>query len=190
MQSFSSSAPAPGTGGEPLLPVPGPSVVPPKGPARRRVAIWAIPLVVAILAGGIALYLNTDSGKKALGKGGPPTVIVPVASVALGDLHATVRVSGTVAAQNFAALLAPRIMGSRTGMNRGGTAANFGTSAGAGGGAGAAVVGVGGRRRSMNDFSLVLMTLANPGLHVKTGMWWASSIRRCSRRGWTTIGTP
>jgi len=45
-------------------------------------------------------------------------VIVPVASVALGDLHATVRVSGTVAAQNFAALLAPRIMGSRTGMNR------------------------------------------------------------------------
>jgi len=29
-------------------------------------------LVVAILAGGIALYLNTDSGKKAIGKGGPP----------------------------------------------------------------------------------------------------------------------
>jgi len=167
MQSFSSSAPAPGSGGEPertpLVPVPGPAVVPPKGPAKRRVAIWGIPLVVAILAGGIALYLNTDSGKKALGKGGPPTVIVPVVSVSLGDLHATVRVSGTVAAQNFAALLAPRIMGSRSGMNRGGTDSNFSLgSAGSGSG------GVGGGG-PMNDFSLVLMKLANPGLHVKSG---------------------
>jgi multidrug resistance efflux pump len=125
---------------------------------------------VAILAGGIALYLNTDSGKKALGKGGPPTVIVPVASVAMGDLHATVRVSGTVAAQNFAALLAPRIMGSRSGMNRGGTDANFGRSGGgsSGGGGGGGGGGMGGGG-PMNDFSLVLMTLANPGLHVKTG---------------------
>src|SRR5271157_5047465 len=164
MQSFSSSAPAPGTGGEPLVPVPGPAVVPPKGPAKRRVAIWGIPLVVAILAGGIALYLNTDSGKKAIGKGGPPTVVVPVAAVLLGDLHATVRVSGTVAAQNFAALLAPRIVGSRSGMNRGGTDANFGRSSG-----GAAGGGGGGGGGPMNDFSLVIMTLANAGLHVKTG---------------------
>ena len=166
MQSFSSSAPAPGSGGEPQgippLSVPGPAVVPPKQPAKRRVAIWGIPLVLAILGGGIALYLNTDSGKKALGKGGPPTVVVPVVSVSLGDLHTTVRVSGTVAAQNFAALLAPRIMGSRSGMNRGGTTANFG----GGGGGPAGGMGGGG---PMNDFSLVLMTLAKPGLHVKTG---------------------
>ena len=166
MQSFSSSAPAPGSGepqGIPPSPVPGPAVVPPKQPAKRRVAIWGIPLVLAILGGGIALYLNTESGKKALGKGGPPTLIVPVVSVSLGDLHATVRVSGTVAAQNFAALLAPRIVGSRSGMNRGGTDSNFSLgSAGSGSG------GVGGGG-PMNDFSLVLMKLANPGLHVKTG---------------------
>jgi HlyD family secretion protein len=167
MQSLSSSAPAPGSGGEPQgtppLPVPGPAVVPPKQPAKRRVAIWGIPLVVAILGGGIALYLNSESGKKALGKGGPPTLIVPVVSVSLGDLHAIVRVSGTVAAQNFAALLAPRIVGSRSGMNRGGTDSNFSLgSAGSGSG------GVGGGG-PMNDFSLVLMKLANPGLHVKTG---------------------
>jgi HlyD family secretion protein len=118
---------------------------------------------LAILGGGIALYLNTESGKKALGKGAPPTLIVPVVSVSLGDLHATVRVSGTVAAQNFAALLAPRIVGSRSGMNRGGTDSNFSLgSAGSGSG------GVGGGG-PMNDFSLVLMKLANPGLHVKTG---------------------
>ena len=53
-------------------------------------------------------------------------------------------------------------------MNRGGTAANFGTSAGAGGGAGGGGGG-GGGGGPMNDFSLVIMTLANPGLHVKTG---------------------
>jgi len=167
MQSSSSSAPAPGSGGEPQgipsLPVRGPAVVPPKGPAKRRVAIWGILLIVAILGGGIALYLNTESGKHALGKGGPPVAIVPVVSVALGDLHATVRVSGTVAAQNFAALLAPRIVGSRSGMNRGGTDSNFSLgSAGSGSG------GVGGGG-PMNDFSLVLMKLANAGLHVKTG---------------------
>jgi HlyD family secretion protein len=123
---------------------------------------------VAILAGGIALYLNTDSGKKAFGKGGPPTLVVPVASVALGELHATVRVSGTVAAQNYAALLAPRITGSRTGMNRGGTDNNFSSGRGGGGGGGGAGGG-GGGGGPMNDFSLVLMSLAKPGLHVKVG---------------------
>jgi HlyD family secretion protein len=147
----------------PPKPVPGPAVVPPKEPAKRRLAIWGILLVVALLGGGTALYLNSQSGQKALGKGGPPTTVVPVVSVALGDLHTTVRVSGTVAAQNFAALLAPRIVGSRSGMNRGGTAANFGTSSGGGGGGG----GSGGG--PMNDFSLVLMKLADAGLHVKTG---------------------
>jgi len=167
MQPLSNTAPAPGSGSEPqvtpTLPVPGPAVVPPKPPARRRALVWGIPLIVAILGGGIALYLNTQSGKKALGKGGPTTAIVPVAAVSLGDLHATVRVSGTVAAQNFAALLAPRIVGSRSGMNRGGTDTNFSLgSAGSGSG------GVGGGG-PMNDFSLVLMKLANPGLHVKTG---------------------
>ncbi len=161
MQSLSSSAPAPGSGGEPQgippLPVPGPAVVPPKQPVKRRVAIWGIPLVVAILGGGVALYLNSQSGQKALGKGGPPAAVVPVVSVSLGDLHATVRVSGTVAAQNFAALLAPRIMGSRSGMNRGGTDSNFSLgSAGSGSG------GVGGGG-PMNDFSLVLMKLADAG---------------------------
>jgi HlyD family secretion protein len=114
---------------------------------------------VAILGGGIALYLNTESGKKALGKGGPPTSIVPVASVMLGELHSTVRVNGSMAAQNFAALLAPRIVGSRSGMNRGGTDINFGGGGGPSGGGGG----------GMNDFSLVIMALAKPGLHVKTG---------------------
>jgi multidrug efflux pump subunit AcrA (membrane-fusion protein) len=167
MQPLSNSAPAPGSGSEPqiipVMPVPGPAVVPPKPPAKRRFILWGIPLIVAILGGGIALYLNTASGQKALGKGAQPAAVVPVASVSLGDLHATVRVSGTVAAQNFAALLAPRIVGSRSGMNRGGTDTNFSLgSVGSGSG------GVGGGGPG-NDFSLILMKLADPGLHVKTG---------------------
>ena len=83
---------------------------------------------------------------------GGPIVTVPTVAVSIGDLHTTVRVSGSVAAQNFASLLAPRIMGSRSGLNRGGTDMNFG------GGGGFA-----------SDFNLVLLSLAKAGTHVKTG---------------------
>jgi len=71
----------------------------------------------------------------------------------MGDLQATVRVNGTVSAQNFASLLAPRIMGSRSGFNRGGNAGAQPTGGGGPGG----------------DFSLVLMHLAKAGSRVKTG---------------------
>jgi len=56
-------------------------------------------------------------------------------------------VSGTVAAQNFAALLAPRIMGSRSGMTAAARPRNFGASSGAssGGGGGGGGGGMGGR---------------------------------------------
>ena len=77
---------------------------------------------------------------------------VPTVAVSLGDLNDTVRVSGTVSAQNFASLLAPRIVGSRSGLNRGGTDMNFGGGGGFG-----------------NDFNLVLLTLAKGGSQVKTG---------------------
>ena len=62
---------------------------------------------------------------------------IPTVAVAMGGLNETIRVSGTIAAQNFAALLAPRIRGSRGDFNRGG-------DRGGGGGGG------------MGDFSLVL----------------------------------
>lgn len=76
-------------------------------------------------------------------------ITVPVVTVAVGDLHRTVRVTGTVAAKNFAALLAPRIQGSRSNTNRGGM----------GGG------GLGGPNGS--DFNLVLLHLIKAGTRVK-----------------------
>jgi len=158
MHSFSSSAPAPDPGSipvRPAVPVPGPAVVPPKQPEKRPVAWWGIALAVVLLAGGAALYRNSQNQTST--SGGGPVIAVPTAAVAIGNLNATIRINGTVAAKNFASLLAPRIMGSRTGMNRGGTDANFGGPAGGGGG------GMGG------DFTLILLHLAKAGLHVKTG---------------------
>jgi HlyD family secretion protein len=110
---------------------------------KRRTGLWGILIAVLILgAGGAAYYWKTQNDAKVAAKGS--LISVSTAVVGLGDLHATVRVNGTVNAQNFAALMAPRILGSRTGLNRGGM----------GGGPG-------------GDFSLVLMKLAKPGIHVK-----------------------
>jgi len=70
-------------------------------------------LAVLVVASGVAFFLNSQSKVKT---GGGPIVTVPTVAVSFGELHATVRVSGTVAAQNFASLLAPRIVGSRSGF--------------------------------------------------------------------------
>jgi len=106
--------------------------------------MWGILIAVLILGAGAAYYWKTQNDAKVAAKGS--LISVSTAVVGLGDLHATVRVNGTVNAQNFAALMAPRILGSRSNMNRGGM----------GGGPG-------------GDFSLVLLKLAKPGIHVKSG---------------------
>src|SRR5271157_3455536 len=100
------------------------------------------------------------SGAPSSGDGVKIAPVAPAprpAAVPLSSVTATARINGTVAAQNFASLLAPRITGSRSGMNRGGTDANFG---GGGGGPGG---GMGG------DFTLILLHLAKAGIHVKAG---------------------
>ncbi len=150
--SMLSSMPAPdsGTGVQPKPLSTGPAVVPPKPPPeRRRTAFWGTLVTGALLAAGAgAYYLNTQSQKKISG-GGTPILTVSTAVVGMGDVQSTVRVNGTVGAQNFVSLLAPRIIGSRTGFNRGGDQGGVGGSAG--------------------DFSLVLMKLQQAGNHVKTG---------------------
>ena len=108
--------------------------------------MWVAFSIVVVLAAGAAYYYKTKADAKVTAQGSITSV--STVAVALGDVSATIRVTGTVAAQNFAALLAPRILGSRSGMNRGG-------DAGGGGGPG--------------DFNLVLMRLAKPGIRVKTG---------------------
>ena len=143
MQASSSfPTPEPGGGPEssPQTSLPGPSTAPPREPAKRRTALWGTLLALAVLAGGAAFYLNTRANQKVASKSGG-IVTIPTVAVAMGGLNETIRVSGTIAAQNFAALLAPRIRGSRGDFNRGG-------DRGGGGGGG------------MGDFSLVLLKLA------------------------------
>ncbi len=118
-------------------------------PVKRRTSTWGIGLAVGLLAGGAGLYVRNRAQSKALGAN--PAIGVATVAVAVGDLNATIRVNGTVAARNFAALMAPRITGSRSGYNRGGDA-----SFGGGGG-------------SSGDFTLILLHLAKAGVHVKTG---------------------
>lgn len=119
--------------------------------------MWGILVVVLILGGGAAYYFKAQNDAKVAAKGS--LISVSTGVVGLGDLHAIVRVNGTVNAQNFFALMAPRIQGSRNQVNRGG-------DGGGGRGGGGGGMGGGG---PMNDFSLVLMKLANPGVRVKAG---------------------
>ena len=123
-------------------------MVPPKPiqVPKRRTGLWGILIAVLVLGAGVAYYLKTQSDAKVAAKGS--LISVSTAVVGMGDLHATVRVNGTVNAKNFAALMAPRILGSRSGLNRGGDSGSIGP---------------------MGDFSLVLMKLAKPGVHVKAG---------------------
>jgi len=165
MQSFSSSAPAPSPDhGLPstLVPeaVPEPKLVPPQPDRRRRLVLWVAVLALVLAGAAAALYQANRSAARASGKAAVASI--PVAAVSAGDLNVTIRANGTVAAENFAALMAPRIQGSRTNFNRGGTNANFGGVQTASGGGG---LGPG----PMGDFSLILMNLAKPGALVKPG---------------------
>jgi HlyD family secretion protein len=146
MQS-ASSYPAPDRGGG--VKTPRPAIVPAQPVKNRPILMWAVVIAVVVVAGGIGLFVRSHAQSKT--SGGGPVISVASAVVGMGDLNASIRVNGTVAAKSFAALLAPRITGSRSGINRGGDA-----SFGGGGG-------------NPGDFTLILLHLAKAGVHVKTG---------------------
>src|ERR1039457_6653896 len=159
MQPHSSSVPVPDPRREPVAPppqVPRPTVVPPRQPARRRKALW-ISLALLVVAAGVAFYFKSQSALA--GGGGGPIITVPTVAAVVGELDRKVRVTGTVAAKNFAALLAPRIQGSRSNTNRGGMGGSLGAGPAGGGGPGG---GPGG-----GDFNLILLHLAKAGIQVK-----------------------
>jgi HlyD family secretion protein len=171
----SSSAPAPHP--HQNAPKPGPTVVPPREPEKRRTALWGVLAAVVLVGGGAAYYWNSTSQQRT-GAGG--LITVPTVAVALGDLHSTIRVNGSVAAENSQALLAPRIMGSRGDFNRGGDGGGRqggggggGMGGGATGGGGSSMGGGGGSMMGGGgpggDFQLVLMSLAKAGTRIKQG---------------------
>src|SRR5205085_378048 len=182
MHPNASSVPLPGgPQPEPQTPQPGPSIVPPRETPRRRRGLWATLIALALMGGGLAYYLNSQNeAAKLAANGGGGIIAVSTAVVGLADLQATVRVNGTVTAKNFTALLAPRIQGSRSNNNRGGDGGGGGGRGGGGGGGGGGGAGGGGggggdatammmMMGGPGDFSLVLMRLAKPGIHIKTG---------------------
>jgi len=153
----------------------GPQGQPPTGPAAvpprerhiddkpSRTGLWVAIAIVAVSAG--AYYYKAQNDKKEAARNS--IISVSTGVVGIGEVNATVRVNGTISAENFAALMAPRILGSRSNTNRGGDGGAGGGGGFAGGG-GAAMMGGGGPGGG-GDFSLVLMKLAPAGVRVKTG---------------------
>ena len=129
---------------------PGPEAVAPQ-PARQgppSALFWIVPLVLMAAAAGYLVYRNANADRRtaAGGKGA-----VAVGAVSLGDLYSTVRISGTVVAERSAIIRAPRILGSRGDVNRGGGGAHDHGPAG------------------HPDFILNLIHLARAGTHVRAG---------------------
>lgn len=143
-------------------PVKRPALVPPATPERGRRNWWMALLGVMVLA-GLAYYLRLNTGGPA-----GPALAVRSAPVERGDVLDSLRVSGTLAAKDQITILAPRIQGSRTDVNRGGSANMLTTrqAMAVGGGAGQAT---GFGAAQANDFSLILTKLAEAGTHVKPG---------------------
>jgi HlyD family secretion protein len=122
-------------------------------------------LLAAIVIAGLAYYWRTTNSATATAG---PTISVQTISASMGDVSQTIRLNGTIAAKNEETILAPRIQGSRTDVNRGGSAnmLNSRQAMAVGGGAGA-TQGFGAQQ--MNDFSLILTHLSSAGSMVKKG---------------------
>lgn len=123
-------------------------------------------MVLAILGAG-GYYWASQNAKLS----GGPVISVPTVAADSGTVVATIRINGTIAAKNQASILAPRLSGSRTDVNRGGAigAGGGGRGFGGGGGGGNAGVMMGGGGGPQNDFSLILMKLKDAGARVKKG---------------------
>src|SRR5262249_35211692 len=114
-------------------------------PSKRRLrfSILAAALVLAIIP---VQYSRRLWAVRVFAGGSVPDV--PVATVSAGGVRNILRVGGAIEAIKSVMLQAPRIRGSRSGLNRGGDSSST---------------------RGGGDFNLVLLALAKPGARVKTG---------------------
>src|SRR5258708_3789135 len=111
-----SGLPAPGY--PPKPPAVRPEVVPPRPKKSRRWGRWiALAVLVVIAAGGLYLWIRTRPAASSGGGPGAPSAI-RTARIVPGPVERTVRLTGVTAAANFASLITPRLIGSRTGFGR------------------------------------------------------------------------
>ena len=108
----SASVPNPLGGALPQRAPSRPEIVKPVPPRPRPRGMWWGLAAVTIVAGA-GLYLNRDRLAPKEGGGGPTGTTVRTAIIAAGDVHRTLRVSGVITAERFAAVIAPQLRGSR-----------------------------------------------------------------------------
>src|ERR1700730_14033484 len=120
-QMSSASVPNP-LGGEALPQPSRPEIVKPIPPKRRpRALAWGLAALAIIAGAALYLNLNRDRVPPENGGGGLSVAAFRTAVIATGELKRTLRLSGTIQAERFAALLAPQLHGNRGSMsgNRG-----------------------------------------------------------------------
>ena len=123
MQYQMSSAPAPDPAAgfpatEPQPAHPRPAVVPGRH-KRRGPRLLLFAALLAAAATAAAVYLKTGAGRH--GQSGGSTITLRTAPVLFGDLQRTVRITGVVQAESFAAIMAPQLHGSHSSRGRGGS---------------------------------------------------------------------
>ena len=131
MSTASAPKPVPGSQGT-AAPVaaPGPRIVQPSPGRSRWIGLGLLILIAA--AAGFAFYLKArPAGRRAPGSAEGATL--RTATIGFGDIQKTVRISGTIAAEKFAALMVPRLRGSRRDRGRGGSTASSTSSSSASG---------------------------------------------------------
>src|SRR5690349_25087077 len=108
MSSASVPSTLPGTA-VPAAPPVGPALLRPT-PHRPRRLGWWMAVVIAIVVAAAAWMARRESGTAK-----PETAALRTATITTGDIQRTIRLSGVVTAERFAALMAPRLRGSRSG---------------------------------------------------------------------------
>ena len=139
----SASAPEPAAGAQPA-PVPsGPQTPRPKRAKHGQAKFWLSGVLLLAIAALTGYYLKPAFVANKEGKG--PAVATRTAPIVAGDLEQTIRLSGVVQAERFAALMAPQLRGSRSGRGRDGS--------GGGGGSGSTPMSTAGGIAASNNSS-------------------------------------
>ncbi|MEZ5364554.1 MAG: efflux RND transporter periplasmic adaptor subunit [Bryobacterales bacterium] len=165
------SAGAPLPSPQPAKPGPVPVEEPPPPAPKGPGGFMALVLLLLGAGAGWWLFQQVEGAANAVTStsgGGPGAALVRTAKVSTGDLEETIRLSGTISAQSFAAIRAPQI---RRGRRSQGGAGGAGIAGGGGGGGG-----------SSSGGGLTIIEMAAPGSTVQKGQMVAGFDRQSQQQ--------